>query len=114
VENGGMDELHNELHRHDALLLRVESPWEVNGVNPDMAVKRVETGSEMGTRAYRCHVRNAAKNEPLPTMRRIGGCNVLSSNLRQTHAFCKAIFSFAPPFKLPRSRLSRQPPREDA
>ena len=37
-----MRELNKELHRHYALLLGVKSPWEVNGVNLDMAGKRVE------------------------------------------------------------------------
>ena len=37
-----MKELHNELHRHYALLLGVKSPWEVNGVNLDMAGRRVD------------------------------------------------------------------------
>ncbi len=37
-----MKELNNELHRHYALLLGVRSPWEVNGVNLDMAGRRVE------------------------------------------------------------------------
>lgn len=37
-----MDELHNELHRHYALLLGVKSPWEVHGVKLDMADRRVE------------------------------------------------------------------------
>jgi transposase len=48
VENGGMKELHNELHRHYGLLLGVKSPWEVNGVKLDMAGKRVEIGLEYG------------------------------------------------------------------
>jgi transposase len=37
-----MKELHNELHRHYALLLGVRSPWEVNGVDLEMAGRRVE------------------------------------------------------------------------
>lgn len=44
----GMKELHNELHRHYALLLGVKSPWAVNEVNLDMAGKRVEIGLEWG------------------------------------------------------------------
>ena len=43
-----MKELHNELHRHYALLLGVKSPWEVNGVNLDMAGRRVEIRLEWG------------------------------------------------------------------
>ena len=27
MENGGMKELHNELHRHYGLLLGMKSPW---------------------------------------------------------------------------------------
>jgi transposase len=37
-----MSELQNELHRHYGLLLGIKSPWEVNGVNLDMAGRRVE------------------------------------------------------------------------
>ena len=37
-----MSELQNELHRHYGLLLGIKSPWEVQGVNLDMAGRRVE------------------------------------------------------------------------
>ena len=37
--------MHNELHRHYALLLGVKSPWEVNGVNLDMAGR--QSGSSL-------------------------------------------------------------------
>jgi transposase len=37
-----MKEIENELHRHYALLLGVESPWSVCGVNLDLTVKKVE------------------------------------------------------------------------
>ena len=40
--------MHNELHRHYALLLGVKSPWEVSEVQLDMAGKRVEIGLEWG------------------------------------------------------------------
>jgi len=45
---GCMKELHNELHRHCALLLGVKSPWEVTGVELDMAARRVEIGLGWG------------------------------------------------------------------
>ena len=41
----GMKELHNELHRHYALLPGVKSPWEVNEVNLDMAGKMAESSA---------------------------------------------------------------------
>ena len=42
MENAGMKELNNELHRHYGLLLGVKRPWEVDGVNLDMEGRRVE------------------------------------------------------------------------
>ena len=45
---GCMKELHNELHRHCALLLGVKSPWEVTGVELDMEARRVEIGLGWG------------------------------------------------------------------
>src|ERR1700692_1818911 len=41
-----MKELHNELHRHDGLLLGIKSPWGGSGGKLDMAGKRVEIGLE--------------------------------------------------------------------
>jgi len=41
-----MKELHNELHRHYALLLGVQSPWGVTGVKLDLEGQRVEIALE--------------------------------------------------------------------
>jgi hypothetical protein len=48
-----MDELQNELHRHYGLLLGIKSPWEVHGVNLDMAGRRVEIRLECGNGVWK-------------------------------------------------------------
>lgn len=41
-----MKELDHEWSRHDAMLLGVKSPWEVNAVKLEMSERRVESGRE--------------------------------------------------------------------